>query len=134
MFSFLMDECVATALVGIAHGENHVAYHVAHLGMAGKSDQAVAQKAVDDGLIIVTNNARDFRGKHPPKAGGALGVVELHPGLICLNVQGLEDQGKAFRAALRHLQSLDNMINVVIDVDMDAKGDFVVRQYEMPML
>jgi predicted nuclease of predicted toxin-antitoxin system len=132
MFSFLIDECLATDLVKIAHGADHAAYHVAYIGMAGRTDHAVAKKAVDDGLIIVTLNARDFRGKHPPKVGGALGAVELHPGLICLNVQGLAQQCEAFRSALQYLASLDSMINVVVEVDIDGQGKFVIKHYVMP--
>jgi predicted nuclease of predicted toxin-antitoxin system len=132
---FLIDECAATELVAAAHARGHEAYHVAYIGKSGTPDHALARWAIEDGLIIVTRNAKDFRGSKPPEPGGALGKEELHPGLVCLNVPDANGatQAAAFEAALQYIETLSNMINVVVELyDLGDRWD--IKRYDMPPL
>jgi len=86
-------------------------------------------------FIIVTRNARDFRGSKPPNPGGALGKKDLHPGLVCLNLPSAdaETQAAAFTEALEYMEGLASMLNVVIEV-YDLGDDWSIERYDMPPL
>lgn len=58
---FLIDECISAALLQTAYDEGHEAYHVTRLGKSGASDPGLVRYAFERDLVIVTNNARDFR-------------------------------------------------------------------------
>lgn len=83
----------------------------------------------------MTRNARDFRGKNPPKPGGALGTKELHPGLVCLNLPDADGptQAAAFEAAIRYIETLPSMINVVVELH-DSGDVWDIERYDMPSL
>jgi predicted nuclease of predicted toxin-antitoxin system len=66
---FLIDECLSVDLVTVAGESGHEARHVAHVGRAGWKDWNVTRYASDNDLILVTNNASDFR--QIARAGGA---------------------------------------------------------------
>jgi len=108
---------------------------VAYIGRSGTPDHALAKLAIEQGLIIVTRNARDFRGKRPPAPGGFLGRVDLHPGLVCLNLPEAtaEEQVDAFDAALNEMEGLESMINMVVEVN-DGPAWEVLRYLMPPLL
>jgi hypothetical protein len=132
---FLIDECAATELVAAAHARGHEAYHVAHVGKSGTPDYALARWAIEENLIIVTRNSRDFRGSKPPQRGGALGKEDLHPGLVCLNLPSAdaETQAAAFTEALEYIEGLASMLNVVIEIH-DLGDEWSIERYDMPPL
>jgi predicted nuclease of predicted toxin-antitoxin system len=118
---FLIDENLSTTLAGAAHEAGHEAYHVVHLGMAGDKDHVVLAKALELDAIIVTNNARDFRG--------LVGHVDLHPGLIIvLPCVAIRRQNALFAIAVKHLEGRSDLINKVLEVDEPGS----VTEYEMP--
>jgi len=57
----LIDECLHTSLVKIAHDRQYEAYHVAYLGMGGLQDNELMEKVRAAEFTFVTNNAVDFR-------------------------------------------------------------------------
>jgi predicted nucleic acid-binding protein len=63
-------------LVNVARGANFEAYHLAHVGGASWPDWRIAAYAVDRDMILVTNNATDFRALYERE--------EVHPGLVIL--------------------------------------------------
>lgn len=73
---FLIDECLTPELADEANRAGFEAYHVAHLGMAGRKDWNVVRRALDNDLILVTNDARDFRALYEQERS--------HPGLVIL--------------------------------------------------
>ena len=58
---FLIDECLHTTLVKIAHDRQYETYHVVHLGMGGLKDHELMAKIRAGDFTFVTNNAVDFR-------------------------------------------------------------------------
>lgn len=82
---------------------------------------------IDEGLVFVTNNRRDFHA--------LIGRAELHPGLVVL----VENAARAreiehFRAALEEIVAMlaagRDMINSVVEVE----GDGTVTRFELPPL
>src|SRR5437763_608886 len=76
----LLDEHISPALVDRLADVGVYAQSVPHVGLAGRSDNAVWKYALDHDFAVVTTNARDFIG---------LLNVALHPGLIVLRESGL---------------------------------------------
>lgn len=110
---FLFDECVALRLVGLAHARGHVAYHVAHRGLAGTSDATLLRVLFDEDLVLVTNNGPDFT---------ALLCREeaLHPGLVSFVTQTRPSvQAILFVAVLDHLEGRVHLMNRLVEVDVD---------------
>ena len=79
---FLIDECLSVQLVAVAGAAGHEAHHVAHVGKAGWKDWNVVHYAREQDLVLVTNNAADFRKLYAAQP--------LHAGLVILipNVDG----------------------------------------------
>ena len=73
---FLIDECLHTSLVQVAHAAGYVADHVNYLSLGGLKDWQLLPVIRERGFTIVTNNGADFLapfGKEP-----------LHPGIIII--------------------------------------------------
>jgi predicted nuclease of predicted toxin-antitoxin system len=109
---FLIDECLSTDLVGVAVARGHVeSTHVTWLGMRSGKDWTIVRRAVRDGYVLVTNNARDFR-RH-------FGREALHAGLVCLNaaagLMNLDVQMRLFALALDRLENKEP-INELLDI------------------
>jgi predicted nuclease of predicted toxin-antitoxin system len=121
---FLIDECLSIDLVTVAGQCGHEARHVAHVGRAGWKDWNVARYASDNDLILVTNNASDFRQLYAAEA--------LHAGLVILlpNV-GRDLQQRLFRAALEELALIGEPVNRVLEVDLDG-GEVTLTLYDLP--
>ena len=121
---FLIDECLSTDLVTVAGHCGHEARHVAHVGRAGWKDWNVTRYAGDNDLILVTNNASDFRQLYAAEA--------LHAGLVILipNVSRVLQQ-RLFRAALDELATAGEPVNRVLEVDLDGE-DVTLTAYDLP--
>lgn len=147
---FLIDECLSLKLCKMARDAGYEAMHVTHLGMKGFKDSVIAKKALDEDWTIVTCNSDDYRprpgsmSKKPCYAG-----VDLHAGLICLNMpespkklsvgEGSLIHQKYFGSALRYLPKRpENLDNRIVEVDPHPAypdpltGDRVVRIYDFP--
>jgi len=120
---FLIDECLHTSLVKIAHDRQYEAYHVAHLGMGGLKDHQLMAKVRAAEFTFVTNNAVDFRRlfQYEP----------IHPGLVILipNAAPLI-QRALFSAALDFIGDRD-LVNRIIEVNLRGETS-VVREYQFP--
>ena len=121
---FLIDECLSVDLVTVAGQCGHEARHVAHVGRAGWKDWNVARYASDNDLILVTNNASDFRPLYAARP--------LHAGLVILlpNV-GRDLQQRLFRAALDELATTGEAVNRVLEVDLDG-DEVTLTLYDLP--
>ncbi len=121
---FLIDECLNVALVTVAGQSGHEARHVAHVGRAGWKDWNVTRYARDNDLILVTNNASDFRQLYADEP--------LHAGLIILlpNV-GRDLQQRLFQAALDELATTGEPVNRVLEVDLDG-DEVTLTLYDLP--
>ena len=111
----LIDECLHTSLVDVAQQHGHEAHHVNWLGLSG---------ATDRGLMLVTNNAADFRRLYARQ--------EIHAGLVIIVPQVAPARQRALFSNL--LDTLDPdaaLLNEVIEVNLDGE-DVVVTRYELP--
>jgi predicted nuclease of predicted toxin-antitoxin system len=120
---FLIDECVSPDLCPVAHAAGHEAYHVAHHGWAALKDPHLVRKAIEHGLIIVTNNRDDFIKR--------LGSMDLHTGLVVILKHAQRDNQVAyFATVLEAINNRSDLINTVVEVD--EKNNVAI--YEMPRL
>ena len=120
----LIDECLSPGLVHIAQQSGHEAYHLAHIGRAGSEDWQIVELALARDMVMVTNNAADFRRLYATQ--------ELHPGLLIVvpNV-ARQTQLRLFRAALARLRVIGELVNKALEVGLD--GDEVsFDEYEWP--
>ena len=121
---FLIDECLSVGLVTVAEQCSHEARHVARIGRAGWKDWNVAHYASDHDLILVTNNASDFRELYAAQP--------LHAGLVVLiPAVRREVQLQLFRAALDELAIIGEPVNRVIEVDLDG-DEVTLAVYDWP--
>ncbi len=119
---FLIDECLHTSLIDIAHKAEHQAYHVTRRGWTGLKDYQLRDLAIREELVFVTNNARDFRK--------LMGAVELHAGLIVIIPNATPTvQRELFERALHEAVGVSDMINKVVEVDLEQ-----IRVYELPKI
>ena len=121
---FLIDECLTVDLVAVAGQAGYFAQHVAHVGKAGWKDWTVVRYASDGDLVLVTNNASDFRRLYAAQP--------LHAGLVILiPAVSRTLQQKLFRAALDELAAIGEPVNRVLEVDLDA-DEVTFALYDLP--
>jgi predicted nuclease of predicted toxin-antitoxin system len=119
----LIDECLHTSLVTVAHSAGHSADHVSHRGLGGLKDWQVMRVIREQEYTFVTNNRSDFldlHGKEPLHAG----VIVIVPNVIPLQ------QRELFAADLRHIGTLD-LTNTVVEVQF-VEGNIQCLEYELP--
>jgi predicted nuclease of predicted toxin-antitoxin system len=120
---FLIDECLHTSLVSIAHRAGHICEHVNFLGLGGLKDWQLMPKIRSGDYTFVTNNRTDF--------AKLFAQEELHAGLVIIipNVVPAR-QRELFQAALAHVGKRD-LTNAVLEVDF-AGTTAVCREYPFP--
>jgi predicted nuclease of predicted toxin-antitoxin system len=103
---FLIDECLHTSLVRVAHQSGHVCDHVKFLGLSGHKDWQLMPRIRADAYTFVTNNRTDFTALY--------GKEDSHAGLVVIipNVTPAR-QREMFQAALIHIGSRDLPNNVI---------------------
>jgi predicted nuclease of predicted toxin-antitoxin system len=105
---FLIDECLHTSLVELAHAAGHVADHVNYLGLGGSKDwQLIATIRAQD-YAFVTNNRSDFLALYEQEMLHA-GVIVIVPSVTPAR------QRELFSAALKHIGARD-LTNTVVEV------------------
>jgi predicted nuclease of predicted toxin-antitoxin system len=121
---FLVDECLHTSLVSVAHEARHACEHVNFLGFGGKKDWQLMPIIRREEYTLVTNNRTDFTALY--------GKEELHPGLVIIlpNVTPSR-QRDLFRAALLHIGERD-LTNTVLEVDL-VGARAICREYPYPL-
>jgi predicted nuclease of predicted toxin-antitoxin system len=111
---FLIDECLHPRLAEVARAKGHHAQHVNDVGKNGRPDTELFEYAVQNDMIIVTNNAADFR-KLCRRA-------ELHAGVVVLvpNVPPSK-QNRLFEAAIAEIGKGSEPINKLIEVRSETE-------------
>jgi len=120
---FLVDECLHTSLVPLAHEAGHICDHVNFLGFGGHKDWRLMITIRREDYTFVTNNRTDFTTLY--------GKEKLHAGLVIIlpNVTPSR-QRDLFRAALSHIGKRD-LINAVLEVGfVGAKAS--CQEYSYP--
>lgn len=121
---FLIDECLSVDLVTVAGEAGHEARHVAHVSRAGWKDWNVARYAREGDLVLVTNDASDFRRLYA--------VQPLHAGLVIL-IPAVNRvlQRRLFKAALDELAVVGEPVNRVLEVDLEG-DEVTLTFYDLP--
>jgi predicted nuclease of predicted toxin-antitoxin system len=119
----LIDECLHTSLVELAHAAGHAADHVNYLALGGYKDWQLMAVIREQEYTFVTNNRADFLRLH--------GNEPLHAGVIVIvpNVSPT-DQKTLFIAALKHIGTRD-LTNTVVEVRYTANR-ITCSQYLLP--
>jgi predicted nuclease of predicted toxin-antitoxin system len=109
---FLIDECLHTSLVEVAHEAGFTADHVSHMGLGGSKDWQIMKTVLRQEYVFVTNNRTDFLTLY--------GKRRLHAGLVILvpNVTPVR-QRELFDAVLIHIAKRD-LVNAVIEAELDG--------------
>lgn len=98
--------------------------HPRDFGGLGAPDRAVLARCLERDLVLVTENARDFRA--------LVATRDLHPGLIVLPCVGRARSEALLRAAIDFLYErgdpMDVMVNHVLEVGAEAE----MTLYPMP--
>jgi predicted nuclease of predicted toxin-antitoxin system len=119
----LIDECLHTSLVEVAHAAGHVADHVNYVGLGGSKDWQLIATIRQQEYTFVTNNRFDFlvlHGKEPLHAGVIIIVPSVPP----------VRQRELFSAALEHIGGRD-LTNTVVEVEF-AGNRIVCSEYALP--
>lgn len=135
--SFLIDECLSPELASSAHREGYEALAVRDRGWTGLRDHELVELAFENDLVLVTRNARDFRGSSPTGTSGLLRKVKVHPGLVCLDSErnegfDIQKQLRLFDVALEEVKGADDLVNQVLEVTEEEDGGIIVFRYELP--
>jgi len=119
----LIDECLHTSLVTVAHEAGYVCGHVNFLGLGGYKDWQLMTKIREEDYTLVTNNRTDFTALYANE--------EMHAGLVLIlpNITPSRQQ-ELFRAALSHIGKWD-LTNAVLEVDF-ANDTATCREYPLP--
>ena len=72
----LLDDCLHTSLVEIAHAAGHLADHVNYLGLGSSKDWQLMSTIRERDYTFVTNNRSDFLALHKQES--------LHDGVIVI--------------------------------------------------
>lgn len=109
-----IDECLSPQIARVLNQSGkHVAQHPLDFGGRGAPDHRVLERCIAHELVIVTENARDFRALIRTEA--------IHPGLIILPCVGRQRSVALLHAAIEYLETMGNpmdaMVNHVLEVD-----------------
>ena len=110
MDRFLIDECLSARLVAIAKERHFDAQFGPHIGKSGWQDWNLAQFAIENDYVLVTNNRRDFLKIYSS--------LPLHNGLVVLvpNVERAR-QVALFELVLDHLAKMnDRLVNKLVEI------------------
>jgi predicted nuclease of predicted toxin-antitoxin system len=120
----LIDECLHTSLLDLAHAAGHTAEHVNYLGLGSSKDWELMKLILEADYTFVTNNRTDFLALYRR--------APLHAGLIIIvpNVQPTLQQ-ELFRAALHAIGSRE-LVNIVVEVEYSGK-EIECREYSLPL-
>jgi predicted nuclease of predicted toxin-antitoxin system len=105
----LIDECLHTSLLKLAHEAGHTADHVNYLGLGSSKDWELMKLIVDRDYTFVTNNRTDFLTLYQR--------TQLHAGLVIIvpNVKPAL-QRELFGAVLSFIEGRE-LVNLVVEVD-----------------
>jgi predicted nuclease of predicted toxin-antitoxin system len=108
-----------------------VPLHVTWVRLGGKEDQQLASYAINNSMILVTNDLSDFRRIYRRR--------RLHPGIVFLAVMDSdmmdrEAQKTLFAAALESIEK-DEPINEAVHAELheNEDGDWVLTVSRFPL-
>lgn len=120
-----LDECLSPRVANeLMVEDGFYVVHPRNQGGLGEADHTVLARCVADDLIIVTENARDFR---------ALAArADIHPGMIILPCLGRVQAKALIKATIAHLATLGDPSNVMVNKVLEAGADGKMMLYDLP--
>ena len=103
----------------------HVAVHPRDFGGLGAPDHAVLARCVEQNLVLVTQNARDFRA--------LVGTEEIHPGLVILPAVGRVRSEVLLRAVVAFLCERGNPMDLMVNHVLEVSADASMRLWTLPV-
>jgi predicted nuclease of predicted toxin-antitoxin system len=123
LLKFLIDECLHTSLVTLAHDAGHGCQHVNFLGLGGHKDWQLMTRIRSEDYPFVANNRTDFTALYAKEG--------LHAGsVVILPCVPTADQRELFRAVLAHIGKRD-LTNTLLEVEL-AGAAAICREYPFP--
>jgi predicted nuclease of predicted toxin-antitoxin system len=123
LMKLLIDECLHTSLIGVAHEAGYACEHVNFIGLSGYKDRQLMDRIRACEYTFVTNNRVDFAALY--------GREELHAGLVIIVPSVVPKlQRELFRAALAHIGERD-LVNTLLEVDL-TDADITCREFLYP--
>lgn len=120
-----IDECLSPSLAAELNATGfHVAQHPRDFGGLGDPDHTVLRKCIDNNLVIVTQNARDFRA--------LVATEEVHPGLIILPLAGKARSKELVEQAIAYLHKLGDPMIVMINSVLEIASNGSMSLYNLP--
>jgi predicted nuclease of predicted toxin-antitoxin system len=116
-----IDEDLSPTLVAVCHEAGYQATSVRDRGKLSTKDHALAEIVLDEGWVLVTNNAGDFL-----KLAASAGV---HPGLMFIELGSAQQERDWLAAGIAHIESRavaakesteHFMVNHVVEVDANG--------------
>jgi predicted nuclease of predicted toxin-antitoxin system len=119
----LIDECLHTSLLELAHAAGHHADHVNYLGLGSSKDWELMDLVLERDYTFVTNNRTDFLTLYRRS--------QLHAGLVIIvpNVKPVL-QRELFQVALDFIADRE-LVNTVVQVEYRGMA-IECRQYPLP--
>jgi len=132
----LIDECLSPELVEMASEAGHPeSTCVLYRGWSGLKDHELMRHVLAEDFILVTHNARDFRGDGAGSTRGLHAKAEIHAGLVCLNsvlTMDLLRQRELFSLALQDLKLDEDLVNTALEVFESEDGEVTIIRYGIP--
>lgn len=123
-----IDECLSPKLALELIEVGHYAVHPRNQGGMGEPDHAVLARAIRENLVIVTENARDFRA--------LVAREEIHPGIIIMPCTSRARSKVYLLSAIDYLTERgdpdDVMVNHVLEVEDDGEGGSTILLFPIP--
>lgn len=120
-----IDECLSPSLAAELNATGfHVAQHPRDFGGLGDLDHVVLRRCIDNNLVIVTQNAGDFRA--------LVATEEIHPGLIILPLAGKARSIELVEQAIAYLHTLGDPKIVMINSVLEIASNGSMRLYNLP--
>lgn len=120
-----LDECLSPRVANELMAED--GYYVVHprnQGGLGEADHTVLARCVQDDLIIVTENARDFRA--------LASRADIHPGMIILPCLDRWAAKALIKAAIAYLEGFGDPSDVMVNKVLEAHVDGTFELYDLP--
>lgn len=121
-----IDECLSPQMARELNASGqHVAEHPLDFGGRGDADHRVLQRRIARGLVIVTENARDFRA--------LVGAEDIHPGLIILPCVGRERAFALLQAAIAYVEAMEDAMDAMVNHVLEVDAEGAIGHYPLPV-
>ncbi len=98
--------------------------HPRDFGGLGAPDREVLKRCTEYDLVLVTENARDFRA--------LIATQTIHPGLIVLPCVGRARSEALLRAAIDFLSERGDPMDVMVNHVLEMSAQLTVKLYRLP--